>query len=505
MANLIDKLVAFVDPKAGLERVKSRAQYNKARGYESATKGRRGDGWNVGGNGSQNNDIQRSVKTIRERSIDGYKNNSNVFRAIRTIQNNVVGTGILPTPIPKPGDKEISKNELKKIKNAWELFVESCDFDETFNFYGLQALAARNTFMQGEIFVVRQRDAKNDPVPFKLQILEPHMVDIQKNSGLMVNRPENFIVQGVEFDSRGRKVGYWLYEMDPKNEFVIKLAPKFVPKDDIIQIFYKEFPSQIRGVAAGTPAMLNMRDLADYEDAALMSAKVAACHVAFTTQPAPDDPGIDGEGDEGEDDNIDHLEPGIIQRLAPGEEVTFNTPPTPQSFSEYVSKNQQKNAAGYGITYEQMTGDMSNVNFSSGRMGWIEANRQVEDWQYNFFIQQFCKGVWKWFIEGLMLKGVINREVWAEWTPQGREMLDPVKETNGLVLKLKSGLISWTEACKQAGYNPDTVLAQIINDKKMFEEAGVNVEWIIAKSEEENTTDPEELSPNQAREKNKTV
>lgn len=489
MVNIIDKIVAYVDPKAGLERAQTRAKLNKTRGYDSSTKGRRGDGWTSGGNGSQNQDIQRSAKVIRERSIDGYKNNSNVFRAIRTITNNVVGTGIMPTPIPKPGEKEISKAELKKIKNAWELFVESCDFDEDLNFYGLQSLGARNTFMQGEIFVVRQRDAKNNPVPFKIQILEPHMCDIQKNTGMLVNRPDNFIVQGVEFDSRGRKVGYWLHEMDPKNEFVIKLAPKFVSKEDVIHVFYKEFPSQVRGIPAGTPAMLNMRDLSDYEDAALMSAKVAACHVAFTTQPAPDDPVNDGEGYEGDNENIEHLEPGIIQRLAPGEEVTFNTPPTPQSYGEYVSKNQQKNAAGYGITYEQMTGDMSNVNFSSGRMGWIEADRQVQDWQYNFYIQRFCKPIWTWFIEGLMLKGVINREVWAEWTPQGREMLDPVKETNGLVLKLKAGLISWTEACKQAGYNPDVVLTQIVNDRKMFEENGINVEWIIDKAAEENTAE----------------
>jgi len=481
MVNIIDKAIAFFSPKAGLERVRSRMQYDKVRGYDGATLTRRGDGWAVGGNKNQNQDIQRSATVLRERSIDGYKNNSNVFRAIRTIQNNVVGTGIMPTPIAKPGDKDISKLELKKIKNSWELFVESCDFDEVFNFYGLQSLSVRNTFLQGEVFVVRQRDAANKPVPFKLQVMAPQMVDIQKNSLILSDRQGNYVVQGVEFDSRGRKVGYWMYEYDPKNEYLIRLAPKFVSKEDVIHVFYKDFPEQVRGIPAGTPAMLNMRDLADYEDAAIMSAKVAASHVAFTTQPAPDGDDLDDETGEGKNGN-EYLEPGLITRLAPGEEVTFNTPPTPQSYSEYVSKNQQKNAAGYGITYEQLTGDMGNVNFSSGRMGWIEANRQVEDWQHNMFIQQFCKPVWKWFIEGLMINGVITREFWADWTPQGREMLDPVKETNGLILKLKSGLISWTEACKQMGYNPDAVLAQIKRDKEMFTEAGIEVEWIIEKA-----------------------
>lgn len=318
---------------------------------------------------------------------------------------------------------------------------------------------------------------------------------------MITNRPGNYVIQGVEFDSRGRKVGYWMYKYDPKNEYMMRLAPEFVSKDDVIQVFYKEFPEQVRGIPAGTPAMLNMRDLADYEDAQIMLQKVASCHVAFTTQPAPDN---DVLGDDENSGITDHLEPGLIQHLAPGEEVTFNNPPTAQGYGEYVSKNQQKNAAGYGITYEQLTGDMGNVNFSSGRMGWIEANRQVEDWQYNMFIQQFCKPIWKWFIEGLIVQGIINREFWAEWTPQGREMLDPVKETNGLILKLQAGLMSWTEVCKQMGYNPDAVLAQIKKDREMFTEAGIEVEWIISKAETDtidpnNTVAEEEQTSNQAK------
>ncbi len=478
--NTIDKLVSFISPKAGLERAKFRAQEkiiaSAKRSYDGAARGRRGDGWTSVGANNQNQDIQRSLTALRERSIDGYKNNSTVFKAIRTIQNNVIGTGIMPTPVAAPGDRKLSKTEIDKVKSAWEWFVKNCDFDGFFQFYGLQSMSMRNIAMQGEIFVVRQRDASGI-VPFKLQVLSPVMCDHTK-SGILLSkdRPDNYVVQGVEFDSRGRKVGYWMHEYNPNNEYVMKVAPKFVSVNDVIQVFYKEYPEQVRGIPFGTAAMLNMRDLSDYEDAQLMLQKVAACHVAFTTQPKDDD-GIGGDGDR--DDTVDHLEPGLIQHMAPGEEVTFNKPPTPSNYSEYVSKNQQKNAAGFGITYEQITGDMSNVNFSSGRMGWIEAQRQIEDWQYNMVIPQLCEKIWTWFIEGLIAKGTINRPISADWTPQGREMIDPVKEMNGLILELKSGLISWTEACKRRGYNPDVLFEQIKTDKKMFKDAGIDVEWIL--------------------------
>lgn len=478
--NLIDKAISYVSPKLGHERAAYRAREKAVtsakRSYDGATRGRRGDGWTSGGGTNQNLDIQRSLTVLRERMIDGYKNNSTIFKAIRTIQNNVIGTGIMPTPVPVPGDKKLTKQESEVIKKYWEAFVKDCDFDGIFNFYGLQSLAMRTTAMQGEHFVIRQRDISGD-IPFKIQILAPHMVDHTK-TGLLNNteRPGNYVVQGVEFDSRGRRVGFWIHEYNPNNEFVLKTAPKFVSTDDVLQVFYKEFPEQVRGIPFGTSAMMNMRDLADYEDAQLMLQKVAACHVMITTKPAPiDDTGDDATG------TADHMEPGMIEHLSPGEEVNFNNPPTPSSYSEYVSKNQQKNAAGFGITYEQLTGDMSNVNFSSGRMGWIEAHRQIEDWQYNLFIPQFCDKIWDWFIFGLMAKNVISRKVAAEWTPQGREMIDPVKEMNGLILELKTGLISWTEACKRRGYNPDSLLAQMKLDKKSFEDAGINVEWIIEK------------------------
>jgi len=483
--NAVDKIISIFDPKKGAERAKYRAIEktinSSVRAYDGATKSRRGDGWapyNTTENA--NNDIQKSLKILRERSIHGYKNDPSVFKAIRTIQNNVIGTGIMPTPVKS--DANLSKNEIQRIKDEWKAWAEykDCDFDEFFTLYGLQSLCMRNIAMQGEVFILKRRDA-NSRHPIKLQVLAPHMVDHTKNSYMISERAGNYVVQGVEFNSQGKRVGYWVFDHNPNNEYTMKLAPKFVSSDDMIHVFYKEFPEQVRGVPFGTSAMLSMRDLSDYEDAQLMLQKVAACHVAFTTKQEAGD-GL-GNLETDTHQEIDRMEPGIIERLAPGETVTFNNPPTPSSFSEYVSKNQQKNAAGYGITYEQLTGDMGNVNFSSGRMGWIEAQRQIEDWQYNMFIPQFCDKIWSWFIEGLKIKMIISKNAGAEWTPQGREMIDPVKEMNGLILELKSGLVSWTEACKRRGYNPDTLLEQMKADKTMFEEAGINVEWIIQEAE----------------------
>jgi len=114
--NFLDKTISLFSPKLAVERAKYRAIENVInegkRSYAGATKSRRGDGWPSAGSINQNTDIQKSLTTLRERSIDGYKNNPSAFKAIRTIKNNVIGTGIMPTPIGI--DKKLSKNSWKQ-------------------------------------------------------------------------------------------------------------------------------------------------------------------------------------------------------------------------------------------------------------------------------------------------------------------------------------------------------------------------------------------------------
>jgi len=205
--NLLDKTISAFSPELGAKRAKFRAVektiQNSIRAYEGATKSRRGDGWTAYNTSENaNSDIQKSLKTLRDRSVDGYKNNASIFKAIRTIQNNVIGTGIMPTPVSVSGESKLSKNEIQKIKDEWKAWAESveCDFDGFFTQYGLQSLIMRNVAMQGEIFILKRRDSSTRH-PIKLQVLAPHMVDHTKNSYMITEREGNYVVQGVDFNN----------------------------------------------------------------------------------------------------------------------------------------------------------------------------------------------------------------------------------------------------------------------------------------------------------------
>lgn len=472
--NLVDKLISFISPSAGLRRLENRAKseilLDNIRSYEGASRTRRGANWNSHGEGADPNfSISMSLPTLRERSRALYKNNGYARKAIETIALSVVGTGIQPSPLVR------SKSQSRIIKDAWREFAGSkaCDFYGRVNIYALQMQAMKAVAMSGECLVLRKRD-RNSPALFTLQVLDGDMLDINRNyQDVRGTVADNYTVQGVEFDRDGRRVAYWIYERPPSNTSATWSESKRIPAEDVLHIFVEDRPGQARGVPFLTPVMLAIRDAGDYEDAQLMRQKVAACFSVFITQA----PTVLGTSQDSAISELSRVEPGIIERLPPGEEVKFASPPGAEGYPDYMRKVLQGIAAGSGISYESMTGDLTGVNFSSGRMGWIEAHKQTENLQYNMFIPLFCDGVWKWFMEGLMSLGRISKPAPAEWTPPRRYMIDPAKEIKGIQAGISSGLMSWSEAIRGQGYDPDTVLQEIKEDKDKISSAGVSFDW----------------------------
>jgi capsid protein len=132
-------------------------------------------------------------------------------------------------------------------------------------------------------------------------------------------------------------------------------------------------------------------------------------------------------------------------------------------------------AAGMGITYEGMTGDYSQVNFSSARMGAIEFGRMVEQLQYQLIIPVLCSRVWGWFFDMAKIAGIVprNTEASATWTAPRREFVDPLKEVKALLEQVRAGFIPWQEAVRLLGYDPEEVRQQAAEDSQQFEALGL--------------------------------
>lgn len=483
--NFFDRAIEVFSPAWAINRFKARKQLEWARKadtllnkrkYEGASYGRHTQNWYAPST-SANLEINQALNILRSRSRDLVRNNEHASNIVRVIPNNVVGTGILPNHVKVSGGASI-----KNIKAAWDDWAGKtvCDFDERLTFYGIQHLVMKAIVESGEALIIRIRSKSNYKIPLRLQVLEGDFIDTTKYSAQQPATDGSYALYGVEFNADGSRKGYWIYDHHPSEWHT---TSRFVKAEDVIHLYEIERPGQYRGVPFSKSSMLRINNLGDYEFAEQVRAKVAATFTAFVTGAE------NGSGDT--TDLFSTMEPNTIMRLAPGEEVTFSSPPLTQNYTEFTKRQLQAIAAGNGVTYEAMTNDYSNVNFSSGRMGWIEFSRNVQHWQWNVLIPHLCDRVYQWFVDAAKLAGVIpvTTEMTATWTAPRREMIDPGKETSAKIDAIDGGLKSLSETLREDGYNPDEVFEEIAAEQKKLKELGITLNQKSTSNQNTNAQD----------------
>jgi lambda family phage portal protein len=464
--NQFENFIRFFSPSLALVRARANHVLNQIRSYDAGSHSKRTTGWRAT-NQSVNGENQNGLMTLRARSRELVRNNAYAKKAIQIISNNTVGLGIRPKVVS-------AKKRDKKIMDAWKAWAETtqCDFDGNFNFYGLQALVMKAVPEAGEVLIRKRKvdtrgaGAKNI-IPVKLQIIEADLLDHYKNLDNGVGK--GYILQGVEFDAKGKKLGYWLYDRHPYDMMGVVLNSQFVSIDEVIHVYSVERPGQVRGVPFLTPSMMKLRDFDDYEDAQLTRQKIAACFAVFISDNAENiTSNIKGTTKNADGSLSERVTPGLIEHLPAGKQVSFGTPPGTTGYGEYSKTQLRGIAAGIGVTYEALTGDLSNVNFSSGRMGWLEFHRQVQAWQSNLVIPKFCAPAWEWFLEGYTLQYGTYGDIATTWTPPRREMIDPVKEVKGMTDEIRAGLASWADTVSELGYDPEELMETLAKEYKQF-------------------------------------
>lgn len=461
--NQLDKLISWFNPEVGLKRARARAAENVLRGYDAAARSRRTDDWKATG-ADANLEIITALPTLRNRSREQVRNNVYARRTVRTIANNVIGSGIVPTP------DDVTRAAEKRIMKLWKAWAgkKRCDVNGKLNFYAIQRLVMRTVVESGECLVIRRR-ANDALLPLRLQVIEPDHIDTTKSNIRSVEKDGSFTLYGIKFDSNATVLGYWLYDSHPGSDRMVRLTSSFYQAEDVAHIYLVERPGQIRGVPWMVASMIRMKDFDDYEDAELVRQKIAACFTVFVQDSNPD-ASLSSQSDV---DLASRVEPGTIEILPPGKSVSFAQPPTTNGYESYSRKIMQGIAVGTGITYEQMTGDYGNVNFSSGRMGWIEFQRSAEEWQLDMIIPMLCETVWSWFCQAGAIVGAMKADTDASWTPPRREMIDPVKETEAMSKQVRNGFMSYSEAVRKLGYDPDDTIEEMVSDFSKFDEKGI--------------------------------
>jgi lambda family phage portal protein len=438
-----------------------------------------GGGWDAGSIGRRLNAVPTAARAINTlirsygqavlaRSRYLAANNPYGASAREAYVSAMVGQGVVPAP-------QLDDAKLKETVNeVWADWTDEADADWLTDFYGLQAIIAGELFEAGEVFVrFRPRQPQDGlTVPLQLQVLPAEMLDVHWNLALDNGAR---IECGIEFDAIGRRRAYHFWSVFPGTDVYFG-KPAYlrvqVPADQVLHIYRPIRAGQVRGIPH-TLSMISTLALLDlYDDAELERKRIAALFAAFITRPdrADEDHPL-GMPDEittpsGDIQPSPALEPGVTVDLAPGEDIKFSTPAdVGGSYEPFQYRCLLRAAAGAGIPYSDMTGDLRRTSFGSIRAGLIAHRRRIETLQQSIIVYQLCQRVYRrWWTEAVLAGALpvtpaefaANQRMYqrADWIPPRWDWIDPLKDLEAEQLAVQNGFKSRTEVIKGNGRDP---------------------------------------------------
>jgi lambda family phage portal protein len=449
--------------------------------YDGTGSGRRTLAWAVSNPGAVAA-LAYTQDGLRAKSRDLVRRNAWAAAGIDSFVANAIGTGI------KPQSMVADLAQRESIQALWRDWCEDADAAGLTDFYGLQALACRSLLEGGEA-LVRLRWRRPDdglPVALQLQVLEAEHLPLAMNQDLPGG---NTVRAGIEFDRLGRRVAYHLYRSHPNDGGLAPMSSAGgldtvrVPASDVLHLFRPLRPGQIRGEPWLTRALVKLNELDQYDDAELVRKKTAAMFAGFITRMAPEDNLLGEGGADAQGVALAGLEPGTLQILEPGEDIKFSAPAdVGSSYAEFMRQQFRAVAAAMGITYEMLTGDLTQVNYSSIRAGLLEFRRRCESIQHGVFVHQMCRPIWRAWMDQAVLEGALLLPGYrprqrayqaAKWIPQGWQWVDPQKEFNAMKLAIRAGLMSRSEAISAHGYDAEDVDREIAADNARADGLGL--------------------------------
>ena len=374
--------------------------------------------------------------------------NGYAANACEAFASNLVGDGIKPSSlIEDPALRD-------RVQRLWLAWTDEADADGLADFYGLQAMVAREMFVAGECFVrLRPRRAEDGLlVPIQLQLLQSEMLPFDATQ----TAPNgNRIRCGIEFDAIRRRQAYHFRRRHPgdsTDQGMVTSETVRVPAEDVLHIYRPIDAGQIRGLPHVAPAMVRLFLLDQYDDAELDRKKTAAMFAGFITKTAPEEQ-LMGEIEATDDSGATvSLEPGTLQVLLPGEDVKFSSPAdVGGGYEAFQYRTLLSVSASLGLPYHLVTGDVRQANYSSLRAELVEFRRRVEQLQHGVIAHQLCRPVWARWLETAVLAGALELPDFARsparyrpvnWIPPRWDWVDPLKDIQAQVLAMEAGIIS---------------------------------------------------------------
>lgn len=455
MSNFVDNVIAFFSPETGAKREAWRQNLNEMRSYDAGNHGRLNAGWNAYNQSAEHTDRYHR-DTIRARARDLERNSDMANSVLGAFKRNIIGQG--RTLQARTGDEK----QDNLIEDTWREWCKrkNCDITETQSFNQMLRMAVQRKKVDGGI-LFKKCYTPGGILPFKLQALEVDELDVGQGSPKNKN---NRVCGGIEYNNYNKIVGFWIkqYTIDG---FGISES-MYVPAKDMIFLFAKSRPSQVREISDLTPTISRIRDANEFMTAVSVKERIAACLSVFikklipTTSPGHGRTMNAGTADATRDYEGKTISPGMIKELNAGDEIQVVNPTgQAQDAASFVKLQQRLVGAGQGLSYEATSRDMSQSNYSSARQGSIEDGLTYAE-DSELLEEVLMDEVYETFIISGVLAGLFYfPDFWSnkqkyfkhEWVTAPKKWIDPLKEANATRIALQTGQKTFQQIAAENG------------------------------------------------------
>lgn len=474
MGNWLDNFIGFISPEAGYEREAWRLGLEHMRNYDAGDSGRLNANWRAVNNSAELTD-RMSRDTIRARARDLERNSDIANSILGAYKRNVVGSGY---NLQAKTEEEELNRQIEALWKQWSK-KQNCDVTATQSFNQIMRMVEERKKVDGGI-LIHKVYTSGGILPFKLQCLEVDELDISRNQP---KGKENKVVGGVELDKYNRPQGYWIRQYMLDGMSISEAL--YIEAKDIIFIFTKSRPSQVREMSDLSATVPRIRDANEFMTAVSVKERIAACLSVFVTKHMPGTgvPGRLGKSDEKYNYDGKTLTPGMIKYLNPGDTVTTVNPSGQATDATNFIKLQQRMAgAGQGISYEATSRDMSESNYSSARQGMIEDGlTYAEDRE---MIMEAADEIYETFLISAVLAGVLeirgfwkNKEKYMNhvWIQEPKKWIDPAKEANANKIALQTMQKTFKQIAAENGKDWQEMIDDMAEVQEYAEKKNVKI------------------------------
>lgn len=446
--------------------------------------------------GSVNADLDLALPVLRARARSLANNNEHGKRFLSMVATNVVGRKNPKLQVRAMRDQRdprkagtLDKAANDAIESHWERWGRSADLAGRHrSLYSLLRTLARGVARDGEALVRIIRD-RTLPYGIALQLLEPDRLDETLNGRLSNG---NMVRQGVEVDSTLRVIAYHVRTTHPGEPWNMTTQKvERVLSANMLHLFLPDRAEQIRGVSWFHAVIVRGSIIHNFEEAAVTAAQIGASKIAALerAEEAPDATALMSDGTSGGLTQM-KVEAGEMFELPPGYKLNSWNPEYPHAnFESFLKACLRGLAAGLDVAAHNLTGDMTDVNYSSARIAELSERETwmiLQDW----LIDSLLVPIYEEWLAISLLSGRITFESgsalpadkYAKFSNasrfQGRRWswVDPAKEAQANADNLANQLTSRTRITAEQGEEFDDILEELTAETAAIAAAGLLID-----------------------------